>query len=84
MPRTSLSLVQRREMTLRALRGENMAALGREYGVDRRTVEYHRRSATAGARERYEEAVEEMEYRRRVLELLEVSNAKTESPFGTG
>lgn len=70
-PRRSLTLAQRREITLRALRGENMAALGREYGVDRRTVEFHRRSARAGAQERYEEAVEEIEYRRRVLELLE-------------
>lgn len=71
MPITNTSRRQRREMILRALRNENMADLGREYGLHRSTVERHRTNAVREADERYEEAREELEFWREVLELTE-------------
>lgn len=70
MPASITTRRQRRQMVLRALRGESMAALGREYGLDRRTVQMHVSRAVAEAEERREEAREELEYRREVEGLI--------------
>lgn len=59
----------RREMILRALQGENQAALGREYGYSRQRVNEYVTKAIAEAEWRYEEAGEELEYWGKVMEV---------------
>lgn len=71
MGASDLTRARRRQMILDAIRSKNYAATGREYGLDRKTVQHHASKAIRGARERYEEAREELAFRREVLELLD-------------
>lgn len=69
MPRKSLTPRQRRTLILRALRGESGYALAKEYPVSHQQIYRLRDAAEAEAEERYEEAREELEFRREVYEM---------------
>lgn len=71
MPTTNTTRAQRREMILRALRGESQTKLGEEYGLTRYTVNRHVKNTVREADRRYEEARQELEFWREVLELTE-------------
>lgn len=71
MPRKSLTPRQRREVTIRALRGETAYSLAKEFPVSHQHISRLRDAAEAEAEEMYEDAREELEFRREVMEMTE-------------
>ncbi len=64
MPHVQLTRESRREIVLAALSGASPTALARQYGISRNRV-------YSLLREETEDAAAELEYRRRIVELLE-------------
>lgn len=69
MSPTKLTPKDRRQIVLRALRGESPLALSREYDVARSWIYYMIDEAKANADSAYTDAQDDLEFRRQVLEL---------------
>lgn len=74
MGASDLTRPERRQMILDALRSGNYAATGREYGLSRTAVHDAASRVAREAEDRFEEARDELEFRREILELLESGN----------
>lgn len=70
MSSTKLTPKDRREVVLRALQGESITALSREFDVARSWIYHMIDEAKANAAAAYADAQDDIEFRRQVLELV--------------